>query len=346
MNNFILEFKVDQLIIIANKSKYVLLYLDIIGANILVSKRNSEIIIFRIYYKNNFFKKDKKYFKFYTINIKHNDINILKDYRERLLTKIYIYWNTKKYNANRKLKYLFIINPFSGRKNGVSVFNKYKNLFIAHGINVQYFITKHKDQCLYFIRKAGIEFLEQYDSIICVGGDGIIHEVINGFSQRKDSNLLSNPINNVKIGLIPTGSGCALTENILKINNLTYSIENMIYICLKNREILHSIQKYDILSSTPNINISNKEDITIYSLTNNNNLVINNDESMTENSYEEDLIIKEEPELESEYYLSKYNSTIFKKSRNILKNKLTRPSLFTDYNSKTGIIISIWVPII
>ena len=45
-----------------------------------------------------------------------------------------------------------------------------------------------------------LENIEKFSAILAVGGDGIIHEVINGMMRRADKRK-------VPIGLIPNGSG-------------------------------------------------------------------------------------------------------------------------------------------
>ena len=52
--------------------------------------------------------------------------------------------------------------------------------------------------------------LNEYDAIIIVSGDGLIHEVINGLMKRSDwSTAIRTPI-----GVVPGGSGNALAAAI------------------------------------------------------------------------------------------------------------------------------------
>lgn len=44
--------------------------------------------------------------------------------------------------------------------------------------------------------------LENYDGIMCVGGDGIVHEVINGLARREDA---CDALFNLPIATIPAG---------------------------------------------------------------------------------------------------------------------------------------------
>ena len=55
------------------------------------------------------------------------------------------------------------------------------------------------------------EELLKIDTIICCSGDGTVHEVINGFLQRKDRMELV-----LKVGCLPAGSANCLLFNALK----------------------------------------------------------------------------------------------------------------------------------
>ena len=50
--------------------------------------------------------------------------------------------------------------------------------------------------------------IDVYDAIVTVSGDGIIHEVINGFSERPDARTA---LKKVPLGVIPGGTGNALS---------------------------------------------------------------------------------------------------------------------------------------
>jgi sphingosine kinase len=45
--------------------------------------------------------------------------------------------------------------------------------------------------------------LDHYDAILCVGGDGTVHEVVNGLANRADASLA---LKRLPIGIIPAGN--------------------------------------------------------------------------------------------------------------------------------------------
>lgn len=90
---------------------------------------------------------------------------------------------------------IIIYNPVSGTANNVrgTIFTALR----AHGIEFEIHETSGPLDAMKFIMSFEIE---KYSAIFLVGGDGTIHESINGMLKRMDKKLLP-------IGLIPNGSG-------------------------------------------------------------------------------------------------------------------------------------------
>nr|CAG8550700.1 4256_t:CDS:10 [Entrophospora candida] len=100
---------------------------------------------------------------------------------------------------------LVIVNPNSGTKKSHAVFVKeVKPVFDAAKCTYDVTYTQHKNHGNEIVQ--GLE-LKSYDAIITVGGDGIIHEVVNGLLTHKD-------YRNIPIGVIPSGSGNALSISL------------------------------------------------------------------------------------------------------------------------------------
>jgi YegS/Rv2252/BmrU family lipid kinase len=92
--------------------------------------------------------------------------------------------------------YYFIVNEMGGSGRSHELWKKIKNRLDDSGIDYSFYITKYKGHAE---KIAGM--VSEYDdddiSIIVVGGDGTINEVLNGISD----------FSRVKFGVIPTGSG-------------------------------------------------------------------------------------------------------------------------------------------
>jgi YegS/Rv2252/BmrU family lipid kinase len=126
------------------------------------------------------------------------------------------------------MNFLVIINPNSGKRKSISVFKKYlkpslENNFFRYEIKT----TTHSGHAKQIIESIN---LLNFNAILVLGGDGTMHEVINGLLKRKDKI-------NLPIGNIPTGSGNSLLYDLGK-----FDVKDSINIILKNK-----IRKIDIL---------------------------------------------------------------------------------------------------
>ena len=126
------------------------------------------------------------------------------------------------------MKFLIIINPNSGKRKSINVFKKNLKPSLEHNSFDYKTITTtysgHAEQII-----ESIDLLN-FDAILVLGGDGTMHEVINGLLKRQDGI-------NLPIGNIPTGSGNSLLYDLGKFN-----VKDTINIIFKNK-----IRKIDIL---------------------------------------------------------------------------------------------------
>lgn len=126
------------------------------------------------------------------------------------------------------MNFLVIINPNSGKRKSISVFNNIlKPSLELNSINYKTKTTTHSGHAEQIIES--IDLLN-FNAVLVLGGDGTMHEVINGLLKREDG--INPPIAN-----IPTGSGNSLLYDLGK-----FDIKDTINIILKNK-----IRKIDIL---------------------------------------------------------------------------------------------------
>lgn len=90
-------------------------------------------------------------------------------------------------------KLLFIFNPAAGRGKIKSKLYEIINSFVKHGYKVTVFPTQNKGDATTIITRES----EEYDLLVCGGGDGTLNEVITG-------EMLSDK--SIPIGYIPAGS--------------------------------------------------------------------------------------------------------------------------------------------
>lgn len=69
-------------------------------------------------------------------------------------------------------------------------------------------------------REIAKEIALDFDAVITVSGDGLVHEVLNGFAQHAESTKAFA----IPVAPIPTGSGNGLSLNILGIEVFIVSI--------------------------------------------------------------------------------------------------------------------------
>ncbi len=97
-------------------------------------------------------------------------------------------------------RFVAIVNPASGRRRGKQVLEQVRPIFAAAQaeLDVQLCVEPRHAQ-----RLAASLDLDKYDGCLVIGGDGTVHEVVNGLLQRGEQ--ISLPL-----GLIPAGSGNTL----------------------------------------------------------------------------------------------------------------------------------------
>lgn len=90
-------------------------------------------------------------------------------------------------------KVLMIMNPYSGKRQANAYLADILELFSKRGILTTVEMTCSRGDATVIAR----ELADQYDKIVCVGGDGTLNEVINGILSGKHK---------TPIGYIPAGS--------------------------------------------------------------------------------------------------------------------------------------------
>ena len=94
--------------------------------------------------------------------------------------------------------YSFIVNPNSRSGEGRNVWNRLRSIMESQGISYQYFLTEyvgHATVLAQRISAAGTP--EDPVTLVTVGGDGTIYEVLTGIID----------LSSVVFGFIPVGSG-------------------------------------------------------------------------------------------------------------------------------------------
>lgn len=101
-------------------------------------------------------------------------------------------------------KLIMIMNPHSGLRQGPQILDDVLPIFANAGINLDIQKTTHAG---HGDEMAELMSLQDVDGICAIGGDGTLHEVLNGMMRRKDGKRLP-------LGLIPGGIGNSLMHDL------------------------------------------------------------------------------------------------------------------------------------
>ncbi|KAL1809050.1 hypothetical protein DCAR_0728578 [Daucus carota subsp. sativus] len=114
-------------------------------------------------------------------------------------------------SLGRPKKLLIFVNPFGGRKSATKIFAADVKPLLDDA-NILYTMqeTKHQLHAKEITYKMD---LSMYDGIVCVSGDGILVEVINGLLEREDwDSAIRMPL-----GVVPAGTGNGMAKSLLDL---------------------------------------------------------------------------------------------------------------------------------
>ncbi|XP_047307690.1 sphingosine kinase 1-like [Impatiens glandulifera] len=112
-------------------------------------------------------------------------------------------------SLNRPKRLFVFLNPFGGKKSASKIFlDEVKPLL--DDANVEFTLLETQYQLHAKEVAQSLDF-SKYDGIVCVSGDGILVEVVNGLLQRKDwKDAISTPL-----GIVPAGTGNGMAKSLL-----------------------------------------------------------------------------------------------------------------------------------
>ncbi|EEB07341.2 sphingoid long chain base kinase [Schizosaccharomyces japonicus yFS275] len=113
-------------------------------------------------------------------------------------------------DAKIKKRFKVFINPFGGKGQAVQIWeNQAEPIFAAGNCEYEIVCTEYQNHAREVIRQMDFNTV---DAIISVGGDGLLHEILNGVAERKDHlEAFETPI-----CMIPGGTGNAFGFNATK----------------------------------------------------------------------------------------------------------------------------------
>lgn len=113
-----------------------------------------------------------------------------------------------------------LINPFGGA--GIAPYNwrHAQTLFELARSRINYTVvqTTSANFAYNFVKTMDAD---EFDGIVSVSGDGLLHEIINGIMSRPDFDTIRDKIT---VGGIPGGTGNGLIKTLLTENNEDYGV--------------------------------------------------------------------------------------------------------------------------
>jgi len=131
-----------------------------------------------------------------------------------------------------------IVNPTSGNGSSKKLWPKIESLLLKYKFEFKYAFTEHPNHSIELIIKA---INQGFTSIICIGGDGTLHNIVNGI-------MLQNTVvpTAINVGVIPIGTG----NDWVKTHGIPKDIESAIQI-IKNGTTAHQdLGKIQFLDSS------------------------------------------------------------------------------------------------
>eukprot|EP01091_Cochliopodium_minus_P003525 TRINITY_DN1348_c0_g1_i1.p1 TRINITY_DN1348_c0_g1~~TRINITY_DN1348_c0_g1_i1.p1 ORF type:complete len:541 (-),score=118.58 TRINITY_DN1348_c0_g1_i1:635-2257(-) len=117
---------------------------------------------------------------------------------------------------------LFIVNPFSGTKKALTIFEtKVRPLLEISKVRYEKFETQYAGHAA---KHASTLELDKFDALITISGDGLFYEMLNGLLSRKDWEIAIK----IPIAVIPGGSGNALATAMVGVLDPLTSAFNVI----------------------------------------------------------------------------------------------------------------------
>ncbi len=101
-------------------------------------------------------------------------------------------------------KYYLVVNPHGGNKKGLAVIERVKSVFSEAKAEIDIKETRYAGHARFMANT--LDF-DGYDGFCAIGGDGTMHEVVNGMLTRNDGKK-------IPIGLITAGTGNSFMRDL------------------------------------------------------------------------------------------------------------------------------------
>jgi sphingosine kinase len=184
-------------------------------------------------------------------------------------------------STKQRKKYLIIVNPCSGRQNGVSLCDELTRPMLEQaGIDTTVIVTKYprhateicsfrsSDNGTFSIDDSGdIDKssnsndldIASFDALVVLGGDGTIYEVLNGIQQRSDKDSV---FKNLPIGVVGCGTGNGFATSLAYASQERHGAITDTFLIAKGRTETIDISKYEVFAQDNDNHNANSTGVT------------------------------------------------------------------------------------
>jgi YegS/Rv2252/BmrU family lipid kinase len=106
---------------------------------------------------------------------------------------------------DNNMRYKIIANPIAGRGFGTKALPIIEQLLSERGLDFDLVTSTWAGEAVELARQAAFD---GYDVVVAAGGDGTVHEVVNGMMAAADEGAQPDKDVIGDLGMLPTGSGC------------------------------------------------------------------------------------------------------------------------------------------
>ncbi len=147
---------------------------------------------------------------------------------------------------------LVIVNPQSGKKMGVNMYDTILRPMLEQaGIAHDCLVTTHANHAEERMEKqsstSDFRDVTEYTGLALVGGDGIIHEVLQGIHRRADRELI---LLRVKLGAIGAGTSNGFSASLAHASKANHSPMDCAFMIVKGVSSPVDISKYETKSKS------------------------------------------------------------------------------------------------
>lgn len=165
---------------------------------------------------------------------------------------------SKKTKTKAPPHYLILVNPKAGPQKNAQKIAETQVVPVLEqaGIATTLWIAQHAGHAVGRCQQqppngdGGDQDVSWYDALVVVGGDGTLHEVINGIRSRSDAGPNGSILANLPIGIVGCGTSNGLASSLAHAAGEKYSVLTDVWAIAKGQTVTADLSTYSVLPSS------------------------------------------------------------------------------------------------